>query len=58
MKNFKEEKNVTGEGGTFIKTFLPRKKKRRTGNLVASGRLLVRASCFAASSLVHRDSFS
>jgi len=38
MKNFEKEKNVTGEGWTSVRTFLPRKKKRRTGSLVAGSR--------------------
>jgi len=29
MKNFKKEKNVTGEGWTSVRTFLPKKEKKQ-----------------------------
>jgi hypothetical protein len=29
MKNFKEEKKMTGEGGTLIMTLLPKKEKEK-----------------------------
>ena len=33
MKKFKKEKNVTGEGWTSVRTFLPKKEKKKNRDL-------------------------